>query len=82
MFVREEVFIPGSYASVSVGSGLAQYCKNESDWLIAGGNTCPMIPGDAVKCMISCGGRERGLGTDHLTLWVGGGRGDGGGLGF
>ena len=38
---------------VSVGLDLARSCDNESDWLIAGENMCPMIPWDVVKYTIS-----------------------------
>ena len=40
------------YASVSFGLHvlLIRSCNNESDWLIAGENTYPMIPGNARKC--------------------------------
>ena len=31
------------------GKHLARSCNNESDWLIPGENTYPMIPGDGVK---------------------------------
>ena len=31
-----------------LGLGLARSCNNESDWLIPGENTYPMIPGDAI----------------------------------
>ena len=46
----------GSAASASPGCmielGLARSCSNESDWLMPGGNTYPLNPGDAIKCTI------------------------------
>ena len=50
--MNERHWIPAIYARVRLGLGLARSCNNESDWLILGENTYPMIPGDGVKCTI------------------------------
>ena len=44
--------IPGIYIRVTTGLDIALSYYNESDWLFAR-NMCPMIPGDATKCMTS-----------------------------
>ena len=42
-------FMPG--LAIRVRSGRS--CNNQPDVLILGEITCPLIPGDAIKCMVS-----------------------------